>query len=170
MHLQVDRYESPVGCILLVCDAQSNLRALDFVDYRARMERLLLQHYGAFTLHDAPAPAALRGALDRYFAGDLRALDAVQVETGGTPFQREVWRALRTIPAGGTTSYGALAALLGRPGSARAVGTANGKNPVAIVVPCHRVIGTAGAMTGYAGGLPRKQWLIAHESRQRAAP
>jgi O-6-methylguanine DNA methyltransferase len=169
MHLQVDHYASPVGQILLAWDRDENLRALDFVDYHARMERLLKVHYGTYTLTPMSAPVALRAALDAYFAGDLRALDRLSVSTEGTPFQREVWRALRTIPAGTTMSYGSLAAQLGRPGSARAVGTANRENPVGIVVPCHRVIGAQGALTGYAGGIERKRWLLAHEAGALAA-
>jgi O-6-methylguanine DNA methyltransferase len=164
MHLQVDHYASPLGEIVLSWDLDENLRALDFADYRARMERLLKVHYGSYTLTPMAAPVALRAALDAYFAGDVRALERVRVSTEGTPFQREVWRALRTIPAGTTMSYGSLAAQLGRPGSARAVGTANRENPVGIVVPCHRVIGAQGTLTGYAGGMERKRWLLAHEA------
>lgn len=164
MHLLVDHYPSPIGDIVLVHDGQANLRALDFSDFRERMERLLKEHYGAYTLQDGAAPAPLRAALDAYFAGDLDALNRLQVSTAGTSFQREVWLALRTIPAGAPTSYGGLAAQLGRPGAARAVGTANRKNPVAIVVPCHRVIGSQGALVGYAGGMNRKRWLLDHEA------
>jgi methylated-DNA-[protein]-cysteine S-methyltransferase len=163
MQLLVDRYTSPIGEIVLVCDHQQRLRALDFVDYWTRMERLLQLHYGNYTLQQTTAPD-LRGALAGYFSGALGALDGLLVETGGSPFQRAVWRALRTIPAGATTSYGALAAQLGRAGSARAVGAANGANPIAIVVPCHRVIGAQGALTGYAGGVQRKRWLLDHEA------
>ena len=108
-------------------------------------------------------PAAIAAALDAYFAGDLNALDAVPIETGGSEFQRSVWAALRAIPAGTTTGYGRLAAQLGKPGAARAVGLANGSNPIGIVVPCHRVIGADGTLTGYAGGVARKEWLLRHE-------
>jgi len=102
-------------------------------------------------------------SLDAYFAGDLTAIDDVPVATNGTPFQRTVWAALRRIPAGTTTSYGALAASIGYPSAMRAVGLANGANPVAIIVPCHRVIGADHSLTGYGGGLPRKRWLLEHE-------
>jgi methylated-DNA-[protein]-cysteine S-methyltransferase len=101
--------------------------------------------------------------LHRYFAGDLAALDDASVEMNGTPFQKDVWAALRRIPAGTTISYGELAKRIGRRAAIRAVGTANGANPVAIVVPCHRVIGADGTLTGYGGGLDRKRWLLAHE-------
>ncbi len=164
MHLLVDHYPSPIGEIVLVYDRDEHVRALDFVDFRERMERLLKEHYGTYALAPAAMPPSMRSALDAYFAGELCALDRLQVSTAGTPFQREVWRALRAIPAGAPTSYGVLAAQLGRPGSARAVGSANRKNPVAIVVPCHRVIGSQGALVGYAGGMSRKRWLLEHEA------
>ena len=108
-----------------------------------------------------PPPRALSAA---YFKGDLTAIDGLKVANGGTDFQRAVWKALRAIPAGGTITYGALAARLGRPKAARAVGLANGANPIAIVVPCHRVVGADGSLTGYGGGMARKQWLLAHEA------
>ena len=101
--------------------------------------------------------------MEAYFAGNLAAIDEIRVETGGTPFQREVWAALRTIPAGTTLSYSALAVQIGRPKAVRAVGLANGANPISIVVPCHRVIGANNSLTGYGGGMQRKRWLLAHE-------
>jgi methylated-DNA-[protein]-cysteine S-methyltransferase len=104
--------------------------------------------------------------LARYFGGELDALDELTLDLQGTPFQLAVWAALRTIPVGTTTSYGVLARKLGRPQASRAVGMANARNPVMIVVPCHRVIGTSGALTGYAGGLERKAWLLRHERAQ----
>jgi methylated-DNA-[protein]-cysteine S-methyltransferase len=143
------------------------MRALDFHDFEPRMRRLVRLHYGAggndVTLENRPAPVAIRRALGDYFKGDLTATDAIPVATNGTPFQREVWAALRTIRAGTTLSYGALAGQLGRPKSVRAVGLANGANPIGIVVPCHRVIGSDGSLTGYGGGIDRKRWLLAHE-------
>ena len=163
MRLTLTEYTAPLATLLLVTDGEGALRALDFADYDERMRRLLARHYGSFELVPGPAPAALTAALDAYFAGDLAALDAVRVATGGSAFQRGVWAALRAIPPGHTTSYGALAASLGNPGASRAVGLANGANPVGIVVPCHRVIGSSGAITGYAGGVERKRWLLAHE-------
>ena len=110
--------------------------------------------------HSPPAIAA-------YFAGDLAALDSLPVAGIGSDFQRRVWAALRTIPAGTTQSYGQLAAAIGQPAASRAVGLANGANPIGIVVPCHRVIGTSGALTGYAGGVERKAWLLIHEGAIR---
>ena len=162
MTLSLDRFASPLGDILLVFEGHT-LRALDFWDYEPRMQRLLRLHYGSVVLTEAPAPAAIRAPLDAFFAGDWEALDRITVATGGTPFQRLVWSAVRRIRPGVTQSYGALATAIGRPGASRAVGLANGANPVAIVVPCHRVIGANAALTGYGGGLARKAWLLAHE-------
>lgn len=163
MQLTLTTYTAPLATLLLVTDSDGALRALDFADYDERMRRLLARHYGSFELIPGPAPAALISALDAYFAGDLAALERVPVATGGSSFQRSVWAALRAIPPGTTTSYGALAAALGNPGASRAVGLANGSNPIGIVVPCHRVIGASGALTGYAGGVERKRWLLTHE-------
>lgn len=162
---RVDRVRSPLGALLCVWDDAERLRALDFDDHEARMRRLLHAQYRGRRdeLVAGRAPAALRRALAGYFAGDLGALDAIETRTGGTGFQRAVWRALRRVPAGTTTSYGALAKELGRPGASRAIGAANAANPIGIVVPCHRVIGASGALTGYGGGLDRKRWLLAHE-------
>jgi O-6-methylguanine DNA methyltransferase len=151
--------------MLVVTDDLDRLRAIDWDDHEDRMHRLLRLHYGAggVSLADGSAPRAVRGALEAYFDGDLGAIDVLRVETGGTELQRRVWGALRAIPAGETLSYGALAATIARPLAARAVGSANGANPVGVVVPCHRVIGANAALTGYAGGLARKRWLLAHE-------
>lgn len=158
---------SPVGDIVLLTDGQGRVRALDFHDYDARMRRLLDRHYGAagWSLTEAHAATPAAGALGRYLAGDLAALVGVETATNGTAFQREVWAALRQVPAAASRAYGELAHALGRPGSARAVGRANGSNPIAIVVPCHRVVGAGGALTGYAGGVERKRWLLEHERR-----
>jgi methylated-DNA-[protein]-cysteine S-methyltransferase len=127
------------------------------------MRKLLTRHYGEVVLTEGRAPEAVRAAIEAYFSGDAKALDGLTVKTGGTDFQRSVWAALRTIPAGETWTYGRLAAAVGSPRAARAVGLANGANPVAIIVPCHRVIGANGALTGYAGGVERKRWVLAHE-------
>jgi O-6-methylguanine DNA methyltransferase len=163
--LTLAEYASPIGAIRLVSDAEGLLRALDFEGYDERLHRLLQRHYSAYTLDPGPAPVEVTDALDAYFAGDLRAIDTVKTATGGAAFQRAVWAGLRTIPAGETLSYGALAARIGRPKASRAVGAANGANPIALIVPCHRVIGASGALTGFGGGLPRKAWLLDHERR-----
>jgi methylated-DNA-[protein]-cysteine S-methyltransferase len=162
MNLLIDRIESPLGTILLVSDGKT-LRALDFSDYEDRMNRLLRLHWPAHSLIESRSPAGLSDRIRAYFDGDLTSLDRVSVETGGTPFQQEVWSALRKIPAGTTISYGELAARVGRPTAIRAVGSANASNPIPIVIPCHRVIGADGTLTGYGGGLNRKRWLLAHE-------
>ena len=154
---------TPIGAALLVSDAEGVLRALDFADYAARMQRLLRLHYGSVELQSRPAPPSLRSALTRYFDGELSALEDITWRTAGTVFQRNVWQALTSITPGTTTTYGALARTLGVANAARAVGMANGSNPVGIVVPCHRVIGADGTLTGYGGGLHRKQWLLQHE-------
>ena len=160
----LDRIASPVGEVLLVTDAEGAVRAFDFTDYEARMMKLLARHYGEVALAEGRAPEAVRAAVAAYFGGDAKALDGLTVKTGGTDFQRQVWAALRTIPAGETWSYGQLASAIGKPSAVRAVGLANGANPVGVIVPCHRVVGANGTLTGYAGGLERKRWLLAHES------
>lgn len=163
--LTLDRIATPVGELLLVTDGDGAVRALEFDDFEDRLLRLLTRHYGPVVLTSGRAPVPVRAAIDAYFAGDRRALDGITVRTGGTEFQRQVWAALRTIPAGETRSYGQLAAAIARPKAVRAVGLANGANPVGIIVPCHRVIGANGTLTGYAGGVERKKWLLEHEAR-----
>ena len=159
----LDRLETPIGTALLVTDSDGVLRALDWVDYEARMRELIRLQYGAVTLRDARSPRDLRTALTQYFKGDLDRLDTIKWRVAGTPFQHKVWTALPRIPAGKTMSYGALAAKLGMPQAMRAVGHANGSNPISVVVPCHRLIGANGSLIKYGGGLERKRWLLKHE-------
>jgi|SRR4051794_18133514 methylated-DNA-[protein]-cysteine S-methyltransferase len=161
----VDTLPSPLGRMLVVSDNEQRLRALNWQDREERMERELARIYGrkAVQLEPGAAPARIRRALERYFAGKLQAIDEIDVETGGTPFQSNVWRALRKIPVGTTLSYGRLALRLKCPLAVRAVGFANGSNPISVVIPCHRLIGTNGSLTGYGGGLERKRWLLEHE-------
>lgn len=167
--LTLDRLATPVGEMLVVTDADGAVRALDFAGYEPRMMRLLARHWGPVDLTPGRAPERVRDAIAAYFAGDLMALDGLEVKTNGTAFQREVWAALRRIPAGQTVSYGGLAQAIGRPKAVRAVGLANGGNPVGVIVPCHRVIGANGTLTGYAGGVERKRALLEHEGvRPRA--
>jgi O-6-methylguanine DNA methyltransferase len=170
MHLRLEQWNSPLSTILPVTDDDGALRALDFAGHESRMHRLLREHYGTYALRDGAAPPSVTRALTAYFDGDVEALNNVRVATSGTPFQRTVWKALREIPAGMTKSYGELAAHIGRAGACRAVGAANGSNPIAIVVPCHRVIGANGSLTGFASGLPRKQWLLDHEKQFARLP
>jgi methylated-DNA-[protein]-cysteine S-methyltransferase len=169
----MDRVPTPIGDMLVVFDRDGNLRAADFFDHEERMRTLLRQQYareGSVDIVEGVAPKAIRAAIEAYFDGELSAIDKLPVKTGGTPFQREVWRLLRLIPAGKTTTYGKLAARLGTPNAARAVGMANGANPISVVVPCHRVIGLDASLTGYGGGLPRKQWLLTHEGAAFRSP
>lgn len=161
--MTLDRIPTPVGEVLLVTDGEGAVRALDFADHEARMVRLLARHAPGATVVAGRTPDSLRRAVEAWFGGDLTALDTVRVKTGGTDFQRTVWAALRSIPAGETRSYGQLAAAIGAPRAVRAAGMANGQNPIAVIVPCHRVIGANGTLTGYAGGLERKRWLLRHE-------
>lgn len=159
----LDRVKTPIGMALLVTDAEGRLCALDWADYEHRMAELMRLQYGRSELAEGKAPPEIRLALKDYFAGHLGGLRAIRCRFGGTPFQRDVWLALRKIAPGTTTSYGALAARIERPKAVRAVGHANGANPISVVVPCHRVIGANGTLTGYGGGLERKRWLLAHE-------
>jgi methylated-DNA-[protein]-cysteine S-methyltransferase len=161
----LSRLATPLGEMFVVTDERERLRAADFWEYEARMHRLLRLHYGdgGVLLRHGAAPPELRARLADYFEGSLTALEEIEVLTAGTAFQREVWTALRTIRPGETLSYGELAARLDRPRAVRAVGLANGANPVTLIVPCHRVIGSNQSLTGYAGGLERKRWLLTHE-------
>lgn len=165
------RTETPLGQALLVTDEQGRLRALDWHDHEARMRQLMTRQYRslAIRLRDTAEAPVAADALLRYFGGELHALDRLSVALGGTEFQRQVWHALRSIPAGHTLSYGELAKNIGRPAAVRAVGLANGANPVSLVLPCHRVIGSNSSLTGYGGGLHRKHWLLAHEHALPAA-
>ncbi len=166
--LLIDRIATPLGELALVADERGRLRAVEWTDSDARMRQALVRRCGEFTLTSAANPAGLSAALRAYFDGDLAAIERLPVEAGGTDFQQTVWQALRRIPCGETISYGTLARRIGRPSAVRAVGLANGANPVSIVVPCHRVIGSDRSLTGYGGGIERKRWLLAHEARAGA--
>jgi len=160
--LQLDRIDSPIGTILLVADNE-HLCSLDFIDYEPRMMTLLQRRYGKVNLQPTDDPYGFSTRMRDYLAGNYASLDAIPVSTGGTDFQQGVWLGLRTIPVGKTLTYGAFAAQLGKPTAYRAVGNTNSLNPIAIVLPCHRVIGANSSLTGYAGGLERKRWLLRHE-------
>jgi methylated-DNA-[protein]-cysteine S-methyltransferase len=167
MQLFLDELESPVGRLVLINDGEA-LRVLDFVDCEERMQRLLKIHYGDNQpVASSGKASGIKARVKAYFAGDLTSIDSIPVQTEGTPFQKQVWAELRNVPVSTTISYGELAKRIGRPSASRAVGLANGSNPIAIVVPCHRVIGANGSLTGYGGGMERKRWLLAHESLQR---
>lgn len=158
MTLEIAEVHSPIGMIVLAV-REGALVSLEFADRPVR----LAKRFGDVALRRAADPAGVVGRLAAYFAGDLGALDGVVVDAHGTPFQRRVWAALRRIPPGETVSYQTLARRIGAPAAVRAVGAANGANPIAIVVPCHRVIGADGRLAGYAGGVDRKRWLLTHE-------
>jgi methylated-DNA-[protein]-cysteine S-methyltransferase len=157
--LLIDEFETPIGQLALLADEAGRLHAVGFFDGHARMESVL----GRCDPTRAKDPGGLTSALRAYFDGELAAIDGLPLVMGGTAFQREVWRGLLAIPCGQTRSYGDLARHIERPKAVRAVGLANGSNPIGIVVPCHRVIGANGTLTGYGGGLERKRWLLAHE-------
>jgi methylated-DNA-[protein]-cysteine S-methyltransferase len=129
----------------------------------------LERHVGPMERVDDPDPGGAVSVLDRYFAGEVAAIDELQLDPIGTEFQRSVWRALRAVPVGETTSYGEIAAEIGAPGAVRAVGSANGANPIVVIVPCHRVVRSDGSLGGYGGGLDRKRWLLAHEDAGTAS-
>lgn len=159
--LYCDQIPSPIGAIHTVFD-DLTLYALCFEDYRERMLERLERRFAGLKLTPRTANA-FRRPLEAYFAGEYTAIDKLAVDGGGSEFQRKVWRALREIPCGQTISYGELAGRIGLPTASRAVGLANGQNPIPLVVPCHRVIGASGKLTGYGGGLDRKRWLLEHE-------
>ena len=162
MELLIDKVTTPLGTLLVVSDGRC-LRALDFEDYEQRMQNLLERQYGEVRLQAARDPGGASSAVESYFAGKLTALDDFPVASQGTAFQQLVWRTLRDIPCGATSTYGELARRIGNPAASRAVVLANGSNPIAIAVPCHRVVGANGDLTGYAGGMERKRWLLMHE-------
>ena len=160
--LVLDRLDSPAGPIVLVASG-AGLVLVDFGEPEDRLWRMLERRFAGTRPEPATDPLGATSALRAYLGGRLDAIDNLPVDAGGTPFQRRCWAALRTIPAGTTWSYRRLAAEIGQPSAMRAVGLANGANPVGIVVPCHRVIGADGSLTGYGGGIERKRWLLEHE-------
>jgi methylated-DNA-[protein]-cysteine S-methyltransferase len=163
--LHLDRVPSPIGTLLILTDLAGRVRSVDFSeDDLPRSLQQLRRHAGVdVDLDESGKPSQAARQMGAYLAGDLAALDGMAVESAGTEFQQKVWAALRTIPVGKTASYGEIAARIGQPKASRAVGMANNANPIPIIVPCHRVIGADGSMTGYGGGLDRKRWLLAHE-------
>lgn len=165
LHFALDHLPTPIGDLYLVTDDDANLRATFWTDRVSELRSFLARQYAPAQIDLTPArnPHNLTARLARYFAGDLHAIDTIPVRTAGTAFQQAVWRALRDIPCGTTLTYSALARRIGQPAAVRAVGAANGANPVGVVVPCHRVIGANGTLTGYGGGIERKRWLLAHE-------
>jgi methylated-DNA-[protein]-cysteine S-methyltransferase len=160
--LQLESVASPVGDLLVAAIGDA-VCAIAFEGGEAETERYLARHCAGCTKVRGPVPASVRKALNSYFDGNMVAFEGIAVVAKGTAFQERVWSALRTIPAGRTASYADIAQRIGQPSAVRAVGLANGQNPVPIIIPCHRVIGRDGSLTGFGGGLERKAWLLRHE-------
>lgn len=160
-----DELDTPLGRMLVITEASGTLRLIAWLEGQPKLEPAVLAYASdlRYSLRAAENPGGATRALRDYFEGDLGALERLAVAEIGTPFQRKVWRALRGIARGTTLSYGELARRIGQPQAVRAVGLANGQNPINLVVPCHRVIGANGSLTGYGGGLTRKRWLLMHE-------
>ena len=159
--IQIDTIESPIGA-LTVAERAARVCLLHFGGDGPAIDKTL-ERWHPGEPRDRRALATVRGMLSRYFEGEHGVIDTVAVELNGTAFQKRVWQALRRIPSGSTISYAELARRIGESSAVRAVGAANGANPVALIVPCHRVIGSDGTLTGYGGGLDRKRWLLVHE-------
>jgi methylated-DNA-[protein]-cysteine S-methyltransferase len=157
--------DSPIGP-LTIAGSAGKVCLLHFGSADDHVRRSLGRWFPAQPIEPHDDPAGVVQKLRAYFAGDLEALDTIDVQMHGTPFQQRVWGALRQVRAGHTASYADIARAIDAPSSVRAVGAANGANPVAVIVPCHRIIGTNGSLTGYGGGLDRKRWLLSHETRQ----
>ncbi|MFM9888574.1 MAG: methylated-DNA--[protein]-cysteine S-methyltransferase [Burkholderiales bacterium] len=162
LRLRYDEVPSPIGKILVAL-LDDQLAALDFEGHGDRLHRLLERRFGQYVLSNERNPAGISIAIGAYFDGELNALQNTSLRSNGSPFQERAWRALRTIPPGQCATYAEQATKIGAPKAARAVGHANAQNPIAIAIPCHRVIGASRSLTGYAGGLDRKRWLLTHE-------
>lgn len=168
MELNLTRIGSPLGEMLLVTDNLGTVYVLGFSDQIARLKRDLRERYGDVVLHEntnSEPAQKISAKIEAYFRGEVHALDAIPVANVGSDFERRVWAALRKVPTGTTTTYGELARSLGYtdPRMAKEIGAAIGANPIAVIVPCHRVIGKDGSLKGFAWGLQRKQFLLAHE-------
>ena len=159
-----EQIDTPVGAMTLITDEEGTVRMLEFTEKRNREESHLIRHFKNADIRDGRTPGPARDALKAYFNGDITAIDGLPVAAEDTPFREKVWAALRTIPPGETWTYGDLAKAVDSPKGFRAVGSANGANPIAIIVPCHRVIASGGKLGGYGGGLERKTWLLQHEA------
>lgn len=165
MRIQTIMQDHAVGPIHMVAEG-GRLLAMEFGDVEHRLMPMLRSRFGKEPMLESEDDLSeITSAIRAYFEGDLAAIDAIEVDGGGTEFQRHAWQSLRAIPPGETRTYGQMAAALGRPNAARAVGMANALNPISLVVPCHRLVGSNGSLTGYGGGIERKRWLIDHERR-----
>jgi len=166
--LFIDDLPTPLGRASIITDETGCLRGFDWDDSHGRLRRLMGRYYPGTRQSQGHAPALIREAFGRYFEGEVGALSGLDWRSNGTVFQLSVWRRLCDIPVGETISYGELARRIGNPNAVRAVGLANGANPISLVAPCHRVIGANGSLTGYGGGLDRKLCLLRHERRGAA--
>jgi methylated-DNA-[protein]-cysteine S-methyltransferase len=165
LRIQTIMQDHAVGPIHMVAEG-GRLLAMEFGDVEHRLMPMLRSRFGKEPMLESEDDLSeITSAIRAYFEGDLAAIDAIEVDGGGTEFQRHAWQSLRAIPPGETRTYGQMAAALGRPNAARAVGMANALNPISLVVPCHRLVGSNGSLTGYGGGIERKRWLIDHERR-----
>ena len=162
MTIEIEVVDSPIGSVLMARRREAVV-AVKFEDSRDRLERWLSRRFPVEEVVEARTESATGAALRRYFGGDVCALDEINVDPGGTPFQAAVWEALRRVPSGATVSYRDLAGMAGVANAVRAVGTAMGTNPIGIVIPCHRVIHSDGSISNYGGGVERKRWLLEHE-------
>jgi methylated-DNA-[protein]-cysteine S-methyltransferase len=161
--------DTPIGAVVLVVDENGALYLAEFADRPERVERGMQRlRATASELPPGEMPVDVRHAFEAYFDGVLAVLASLPIRLAGTAFQNRVWSALRHVPAGMPLAYGAFAERIGRPSASRAVGHANGANPLSIVVPCHRLVAADGSLTSYGGGLERKRWLLDHEARHRA--
>ncbi|MCC2636774.1 MAG: cysteine methyltransferase [Moraxellaceae bacterium] len=168
--IYIDIISSPLG-VLLVAHCSGYLCALDFQDYESRFRQMLARRFGNIPLERRAAPEAIQKPLAAYLSGEnIEAVQDIPVHASGTRFQRQVWNALRSIPAGGLWSFADVARLIGQPSAVRDVESAVARNPLAIIVPCHRLVGSAGELVTYVGGLARKRWLLAHEGALAALP
>lgn len=168
MQLFVERIKTPIGALLITHDGKA-LANIAFADREERRAKELNRDFPHADVIRATKPTRLAAALTRYFDGDIRAIDKLPVIALGTDFQKQCWTALRRVRPGTTRTYGDHASAIGRPTASRAVGAANGFNPISIVVPCHRLVGANGSLIHYGGGLERKRWLIDHEARHMSA-
>lgn len=169
MELTLTEMETPAGPVRLAA-TELGVCTLYFSDGWDKALRHLKTRFGDLSFQNIDDAHGAVAALRKYFKGDMRAIESVPVDIAGTPFQERVWSELRLIPVGRTISYGELARRVGSPDASRAVGAANGLNPVSIIVPCHRVIGSNGKLTGYGGGMERKRWLLEHEGAHAETP
>ncbi len=162
--LEMMPYQSPIGMMDVILDGDI-LVCMDFSDNPERSKCLLTRRFGQIEMIRSSHPTPVHHALDRYFSHGGDPFHDLRLDTGGTPFQSSVWCALRQIPPGETIDYSTLARKVGNPKAIRAAASCNARNPISIIIPCHRVIGRDGSLRGYAGGQERKRWLIQHEQR-----